>query len=77
MPLVGKCTMACYAMPAAALILSRTKRSANMILKLHYFESALPIRSVRFLEPNQGLFGLCFILALPVLLLLSVLKAQS
>jgi hypothetical protein len=75
MPLVGKCTMACYAMPAVALILSRTKRSANMIL--NYFESALPTRSVRFLEPNQGLFGLCFILALPVLLLLSVLKVQS
>ena len=53
MPLAGKCTMACYAMPAAALILSRTKRSANMILRLHYFESALPIRSVRSLEPSK------------------------
>ena len=45
MPVVSKCTMACYTMPAAALILLRTKRSANMILKLHYFESALPTRA--------------------------------
>lgn len=45
MPLVRKCAMPCYAMFAAALILSRTKRSANMILKLHYFDSALPIRA--------------------------------
>ena len=44
MPLVGKCAMAYYVMPAAALV-CHGQRSASMILKLHYFESALPTRA--------------------------------